>query len=87
MLMDIVWIGVIGAGTCAKAMDFMYSEVVAPTASLHHYRVLETPPASTVGKMSASCVVLATSHCQVSGILRWKNVHSSHHSVGTDQVT
>lgn len=50
MLMDIVWIGVIGAGTRAKATVFMYSEVVAPTASLRHDGVLETPPASSVGE-------------------------------------
>ena len=87
MLMDIVWIGVIGPGTRAKAMAFMYSEVVTPAASLRHNGVLQTPPASSVGKMSASCVVLAMSHCQVSRILRWKNVHSPHRSVGTDQVT
>lgn len=87
MLMDIVSINVIGAGTRAKAVDFMYSEVVALTASLRHNRVLETPPANTVGKRSASCVVLAMSHCQVSSILRWKNVHSPHCSVGTYEVT
>lgn len=87
MLMDVVWIGVIGAGTSAKAMAFMYSEVVAPTASLRHNGVLQTPPATSVGRRRASCVGLAMSHCQVSHILRWKNVHSPYRSVGTDQMT
>lgn len=50
MLIDTVLIGVIGAGTRAKATAFMYSEVVAPTASLRHNGVLEPPPASAVGK-------------------------------------
>lgn len=36
MLMDIVLISVMGAGMHAKAMAFMYSEVVAPNASLRH---------------------------------------------------
>lgn len=62
MLMDTVWIGVIGAGTRAKATAFMYSEVVAPAASLHHNRILETLPASAVGNRIASCVVVAMSH-------------------------
>lgn len=34
MLMDIVWIGVMGAGTRAKAAAFMYSEVVATDRQL-----------------------------------------------------
>lgn len=68
MLKDIVWIGVIGAGTYAKATAFMYSEVVASTASLRHNRILDELPASTVGKRNASCVVVAMSHCQVSNI-------------------
>lgn len=50
MLMDAVCIDVIGAGTSAKATAFMYSEVVTPTASLHHNGVLEMPSASAVGK-------------------------------------
>lgn len=87
MLMDIVLIGVMGAGIHAKAMAFMYSEVVAPTASLRHNGVLQTPPVSSVGRRSASCVVLAMSHCQVSNILRWKNVLSLHCSVDTGQMT
>lgn len=86
MLMDIVLIGVMGAGIHAKAMAFMYSEVVALTASLRHNGVLQTPPVSSVGR-SASCVVLAMSHCQVSNILRWKNVLSLHCSVDTGQMT
>lgn len=77
MLMDIVWIGVISAGTCAKAMAFMYSEVVTPTASSRHNRVLEKQRASTGGKRCASCVVLAMSYCQVSSIFGWKNVFTS----------
>lgn len=36
MLMDTGRIGVIGAGKSAKATAFMYSGVVAPTASLRH---------------------------------------------------
>lgn len=63
--MGVVWIVVIGAGMNAKAMAFMYSEVVAPTASLRHYSVTEMLPANTVGYRTASCVRLAVSHCQV----------------------
>ncbi len=75
MLMGIVWIGVIGAGTNAKAMAFMYSEVVAATASLRHDGVLQTPPAGSVGMRSASCVVLAMSHCQVSSMVEKMFIH------------
>lgn len=70
MLMGIVRISVIGAGTNAKASAFMYSEVVAATASLRHNGVLQTPPASSVGMRSASCVVLAMSHGQVSSTVK-----------------
>lgn len=54
-LMDVVWMGVIGVRTRAKAASFMYGEVVAPGASLRHNRVLETPPASALWRGSASC--------------------------------
>ncbi|CAG01716.1 unnamed protein product, partial [Tetraodon nigroviridis] len=57
-----------GAGKFAKAAAFMYSEVVTLAASLRHNGVLQTPVAGSVGRRVASCVVLATSHCQVSGI-------------------
>lgn len=66
MLMCIVWISVIGAGTSAKAMAFMYSEVVPPTASLRHNGVLQTPPASSVGK--EECQLCGSGHEPLPGV-------------------
>lgn len=59
---------VIGAWKFAKATAFVYSEVVTLAASLRHNGALQTPMASSVGRRVASCVVLATSHRQVSDI-------------------
>ncbi|KAK7884831.1 hypothetical protein WMY93_027954 [Mugilogobius chulae] len=36
VLMDTLWMGVIGIRTHARSKAFMFSEVVAPNASLHH---------------------------------------------------
>lgn len=66
VLVDTVCFGVRGAGTSAKAEAFMYIEVVAVTASLHHNRVLEMLVAKGVVKRRASCGGLAMSHCQMS---------------------
>lgn len=65
MLMDIAWIGVIGTGTLAKATAFMYSEVVSPTASLRHSRILETPPARAGGSSTPAVELWprATARC------------------------
>lgn len=70
MLMDIVWIDVIDARIHAEAMAFMYSEVVTRTARLRHNGVLHTPLVGSVGRRSASCVVLAMSHCRVLSIFK-----------------
>lgn len=86
MLMDIVWIGVIGTGTRAKAAAFMYSEVVAPTASSRHDRIPDTLPASAAGRGAPAVRFWPSAAARCLAIWGGK-MFSPRCSVGTDQVT
>lgn len=70
MLMDVVWIGVMGAGTRAKAVPFMYGKVAPPTASLRHDGVLLTPPVSSVGRRS--CQLCGSGRRPLPGVERFQ---------------
>lgn len=86
MLMDIVWISLMGAGTRAKAVPFMYGKVTPPTASLRHNGVLLTPPVSSVGRRS--CQLCRSGRRPLPGVERFQEEKCSRlRSAGAGHAT